>query len=248
MEKVLKIETNKYTIKTQSFEGPLDLLCHLIDKNKMNIYDINISEITEQYIDYLNEMEDYDLEIASEFIIMASTLLYIKSKSLLPKIEVQNEISEQDLINRIIEYKKYKFITSVFRENFETYSKTFYKLPDVVEFPKQKIEKKYSKETIPDIYGNIVERNKNKMNINSKNIERIAMNDNITLYSKVKEIFKELFKKSKFVFGKLFSTKKRSKLEVITAFMGVLELSRRNKIKISQPILFGDIIVEKIKK
>ena len=109
MQNVLILETNKYAIKLQNFEGPLDLLCHLIDKNKMNICDIKISEITDQYIEYLNKMEQMNLEITSEFLVMASTLLYLKSKSLLPSIEEdEKEISEEELIRRIIEYKKYK--------------------------------------------------------------------------------------------------------------------------------------------
>ena len=111
MPNVLTLETNKYAIKINNFEGPLDLLCHLIDKNKMNIYDIKISDITDQYIDYLNEMERLNLEIASEFLVMASTLILLKSKSLLPKqVEDEEEITEEELIRRIIEYKKYKEI------------------------------------------------------------------------------------------------------------------------------------------
>ena len=84
MQNVLTLESNKYKVKIENFEGPLDLLCHLIDKNKMDVCDIKISEITDQYINYLNEMEELNLEIASEFLIMASTLLYLKSKTLLP--------------------------------------------------------------------------------------------------------------------------------------------------------------------
>ncbi len=79
MQNVLTLESNKYKVKIENFEGPLDLLCHLIDKNKMDVCDIKISEITDQYINYLNEMEELNLEIASEFLIMASTLLYLKS-------------------------------------------------------------------------------------------------------------------------------------------------------------------------
>ena len=79
MKNILNYESQIYSVKTNDFEGPLDLLCHLIDKNKMNICDIDISNITDQYIQYLNAMEELDLEIASEFVIMASTLLYLKS-------------------------------------------------------------------------------------------------------------------------------------------------------------------------
>ena len=104
---MLTLETNKYAIKIDNFEGPLDLLCHLIDKNKMNIYDINLSEITDQYIEYIKSMEAMNLEVTSEFLIMASTLLYLKSKSLLPKqVEEEKELTEEELLRRIIEYKK----------------------------------------------------------------------------------------------------------------------------------------------
>ena len=106
---ILTLETKKYAIKIDNFEGPLDLLCHLIDKNKMSIYDINLSEITDQYIEYLKEQESLNLEIASEFLVMASTLLYLKSKKMLPKQEEEEEeLTEEELIRRIIEYKKFK--------------------------------------------------------------------------------------------------------------------------------------------
>ena len=114
MQNILTLETTKYAIKLQNFEGPLDLLCHLIDKNKMDICDIKISEITDQYIEYINTMEQMNLEITSEFIFMASTLLYLKSKHLLPSgEEEEKEISEEELIRRIIEYKKYKEMLNI---------------------------------------------------------------------------------------------------------------------------------------
>ena len=117
MQNVLTLETNKYAIKIENFEGPLDLLCHLIDKNKMDICDVKISNITDQYIDYINKMEELNLEITSEFLIMASTLLYLKSKTLLPvDNEEKEEISEEELLRRIIEYKKYKEITKKLKE------------------------------------------------------------------------------------------------------------------------------------
>ena len=116
-----------YSIKLNKFEGPLDLLCHLIDKNKMDIYDINISEITDQYIDYINQMEKINLDITSEFLVMASTLMYLKSKKLLPKTDNDvEEITEEELIRRIIEYKKYKEITKKLRESYLLNSKDIF--------------------------------------------------------------------------------------------------------------------------
>ena len=246
---VLTLETKKYAIKIENFEGPLDLLCHLIDKNKMNIYDINLSEITDQYIDYLKEQEKMNLEIASEFLVMASTLLYLKSKNLLPKQEEEEEeITEEELIRRIIEYKKFKEISKVFKQNYLEYSNRYFKLPEEIELPKQKIEKDYDKSVIPDIYKDVIEKNEQKINQNAKNIEKIAITDNYTVASKVRQMFKVLVKQKSFIFNKLFSIKKHNKQEVVTAFSGLLELSRRSKVETDQEELFGDILVKKAKK
>ena len=246
---ILTLETQKYAIKIDNFEGPLDLLCHLIDKNKMNIYDINLSQITDQYIEYLKEQEKLNLEIASEFLVMASTLLYLKSKNLLPKQEEEEEeITEEELIRRIIEYKKFKEISKVLKQNYLEYSNRYYKLPEEIELPKQKIEKDYDKDVIPDIYKNVIEKNEQKINQNAKNIEKIAITDNYTVASKVRQMFKVLVKQKSFIFNKLFSLKKHNKQEVVTAFSGLLELSRRSKVETDQEELFGDILVKKSNK
>ena len=245
MQNVLILETNKYAIKLQNFEGPLDLLCHLIDKNKMNICDIKISEITDQYIEYLNKMEQMNLEITSEFLIMASTLLYLKSKSLLPSIEEdEKEISEEELIRRIIEYKKYKEISKKLNEYYKENSKRFFKLPDKLELPKQKLELEYSKDIIVQLYKDAIDKNSKRLNQNAKNIEKIAIVENYT----VTVMFKELIRKKRFVFNTLFSLNKCNKKEVVTAFTGLLELSRRNKVMTKQEKTFGDILVEKYQK
>lgn len=246
---ILTLETEQYPIKLDNFEGPLDLLCHLIDKNKMNIYDINLSQITDQYMEYLKKNESMNLEIASEFLVMASTLLYLKSKSLLPKQEdEEEEITEEELIRRIIEYKKFKEISKVFKENYDTFSNRYFKLQENIELPKQKLEIVYESNLIPNLYKDLIQRNSTKLNQNAKNIEKIAIVENYTVSSKVKEMFKALVKQKKFVFNKMFSIKKHSKQEVVTAFSGLLELSRRSKVETTQEELFGDITVEKAKK
>lgn len=248
MPNILTLETKKYSIKIDNFEGPLDLLTYLIEKNKMNIYDINLSEITDQYIEYLNAMERLNLEIASEFLVMASSLLYLKSKRLLPKEEEENEeITEEELIRRIIEYKKYKEISAKFKENYMIFSKRITKGQEEIKLPKRKLEKEYDKQTIPKIYKNLVERTNQRINQNAKNIEKIALVDNYTVASKVKEMIKVLGKQKRFVFNKMFSIKHKDKQEVVTAFSGLLELSRRNKVETKQDEIFGDILVEKKK-
>lgn len=249
MQNILTLETNKYSIKLNNFEGPLDLLCHLIDKNKMDIYAINLSEITDQYIEFLNQMEQMNLEVTSEFLVMSSTLLYLKSKHLLPKVdEEEEEITEEELIRRIIEYKKYKEITKKLKENFLEYSKRFYRGTEEIELPKQKIEDEYNSEIIPDLYRKLLQRNAEKINENAANIEKIAITETYTVGDKVKEMYRALIKYKKFNFNKLFSVKKRNKNEVVTAFSGLLEMSRRNKVITEQEEIFGDIEVEKNKR
>ena len=242
MPSILTLETQKYAIKLDNFEGPLDLLCNLIEKNKMSIYDIKLDEITDQYIELLNKAQELNLEVASEFLTLASTLLYIKSKKLLPsKNEEEEELSEDELIRRIVEYKKYKDITASLRKSFEENSNRFYELP------KKQLDEEYEENIIPNLYKKLWDKNQSKVNENAKNIEKIAITDTYTVVSKVKEMFKELIKNKSFVFNKLFSIQKHNRQEVVTAFSGLLELSRRSKVETEQDGLFGDINVKRKK-
>lgn len=236
-----------YQIKMENFEGPLDLLCHLVEKNKMNICDIKINDITNQYLDYLQMMQEMNLEITSEFIIMASRLIYLKSKTLLP-IEDDEQEEEIDLVQMLIEYKKYKETTIDLKRRLEEYGRKFYRQPEKIELPKGKLEKTYSSLFIPDTYATIINREIEKKNKNADNIEKIAVGEKVTIRSKIKEILKQLWNKPTFVFNKIFNTKKQTKTEIVTAFLGLLELTKMNKVKITQNSLFGDIQVTKIKK
>ena len=248
MPNILTLESKRYSIKIDNFQGPLDVLLNLIEKNKMDIYDIKLDEITDQYIEFLNKAKEMNLEIASEFLSLASTLLYLKSKKLLPgKQEEEEEISEDELIRRIIEYKKYKDVSLKLRQNFEENCGRFYKKQEVIELPKQQLEEKYEENIIPELYQKLWQKNEEKVNENAKNIEKIAITDTYTVVSKVKEMFKELIKNKSFVFNKLFSIQKHNKQEVVTAFSGLLELSKRDKVETEQEKLFGDINVKRKK-
>ena len=127
----------KLSLKLEVFEGPLDLLMYLIQKNKVNIYDIPISEITHQYLEYLNEIPVPNLEVASKFVAMAARLLYIKSKMLLPKHDTLEDDMEDDdprkeLVDKLIEYKKYKEI-SLYLKQKNRYKNIYYKQPENIE-------------------------------------------------------------------------------------------------------------------
>lgn len=251
MNDIFSLETTKYKIKIENFEGPLDLLCHLIEVNKMDIYDVNINEIADQYIEYINKMQQMDMEVTSEFLVMASNLLYIKSKKLLPHYEEDDEemLSEEELLNRIIEYKRYKEITKKMQEMLlEGSKRIFRKMPEQIELPKQELEVKYTKEDLSKYYSDVINRNSVRLNKNAKNIEKIAIVESYSVGDTVKTMFRELIRKSHFIFNKLYSINNCKPQEVITAFSGLLEMSRRNKVVTDQKVLFGDIEVSKKKK
>lgn len=249
-EKLISYESNKYSIKINDFEGPLDLLCFLVDSNKKDIYEISINEITDQYIEYINAMQEMDLEVTSEFLIMASNLLYLKSRKLLPKIdeEDEGELTEDELINQIIQYKQYKEVSSSLRELFDENNKFLYGYPIQVELPKQNLDESHTAREIASIYKSILFKNSSKINANAKDIEKIALTENYSVGESIRLMFKELIKNKHFVFNKLFSRKKCSQEEVITAFSGLLELSGRSKVTTKQSEVFGDIEVNKIKR
>jgi len=240
------IETNSYKIKIENFEGPLDLLCHLVEKNKMNIYDISISEITDQYIEYINSMSAMNLEVTGDFLIMASKLLYMKSKILLP-VEEENESDEEetkeDLILKLVEYKRIKEITELMKDNNEKYSLFHYKEPEKITFEKvkPKLEGTYSSDLIPSVFMKISKANMEKINHNASDVHRLIESEKVTVKSKIRDILKGILKRGEVIFNKTFNIKEKSKIEVITAFMAMLELNRATKVSISQEYNFGDI-------
>lgn len=252
MEEILEKKEEKYLIKIDNFEGPFDLLCYLIDRNKMDIFNIKLDAVIEQYIEYMQQMEKLDLEIASEFIVMAATLIYLKSKKLIPMLEPEEEeeeLTEEELARRILEYKLYKDFSMTLKDRWLEYSGRFSKPPDSIKLPKQKIERVYNKEIIYITYFNLVKRNYNLQNINYENINKLAQYESVTVRSKAKEIIRELMKQPRFIFNRLFSDKKEeSRLEIVTSFLGLLELAKLKRISINQKEQFGDIIIEKKSK
>ena len=249
MVNLLSLETSKYNIKLNNFEGPLDLLLHLINQNQMDIYDINLNQITEQYLEYLKTMQELNLEITSEFLVMASNLLYIKSKKLLPKQEkVEDELTEEELIAQITKYKQFKEGAIQLRDRYNKF-KRFFGTPQKIELPKLQLKDDIlDSNLIYNSYKNLINKNQVRLNTNAKNIDKIAIVETYSVGNSVKTMFKELIKHSKFVFNRLFNNKKHNSKEVVTAFSGLLEMSRRNKVTTKQKELFGDIYVEKSKK
>lgn len=241
----------KYKFVLQNFEGPLDLLLYLISKNKMDIFDISLSTLTDEYIAYLDEMTEQNLEVTSEFIVMAATLLDIKARKLLPELEKKEEeeevISEEDIIQKIIEYKKYKQVAGIINEmyinNFGFFSKPFEKI-------KYKEKTSYEGKPIDKnemfmLYTSILRKNANKINKKAEEIEKIALYEKVTVQDKVKQIVDYLNLNESMVFNNIFDPQKCENIEVVTAFLGALELSKLKQVDIEQNYLFSDINIVK---
>ncbi len=243
----------KYNVAISNFEGPLDLLCFLISKNKMDIFEISLSELTDKYIEYINEMQELDMEIATEFMVMATTLLYIKSKKLLPIAEPEDEaeceITEEELIEKIAKYKMYKEKQQELRDMYNANFGAFEKLPENIKIKRElDISSLTTKENLLAMYNTVLKRKFDKINVKSEEIKKIALYEKVTIKSKVKQIIEVFKKKSSFVFGNIFNKKNATNIDIVTAFLSVLELSRLKHVNIKQDKLYGDILVNKISK
>ncbi len=252
-ELILEFENpnNSVHLKLNNFEGPFDLLYHLIEKNEMDIYDIDINEITDQYLNWLSNAEQLDLDIASEFTVMAATLLYIKSRMLLPNKKTENDEEDagdprEELVVRLLEYKKYKTAATVLKNREEKWANCIYKVPEAVEYKKEYDNRPMSLTELKEVYEKIKEKNRQKTNKNKKIIATLVQHEIYTVKSKLKEI-SELFKKrNEFIFNRIFDLKKRHRLDVISGFLAVLELAKFHKVSLKQLNLNDDIYVKKL--
>lgn len=236
--------TKACTIKLQNFEGPFDLLFHLLEKNQVSIYDIPINEITDQYMDYLFAMQELDLEIASEFLVMAATLLHIKSRMLLPDKREKPEDEgdpREELVLRLVEYKKYKDFSHTLKEREAEWVRVFFKLPEVMEFRREDETLELSSDTLIAVYTGLLKRNSEKINPNTGAMEKIIRHEKISLKGKMKEVLKFLLDHTFFLFSELFSAKSRSRTEVVTGFLAILELIKLNKVRVEQKRQFAEL-------
>lgn len=238
--------TDACTLKLENFEGPFDLLFYLIEKNQIDIYDIPILMITEQYLDYLNAMQELDLEIASEFLVMAATLLHIKSRMLLPEREpLTEEVVDprEELIIKLLEYKKYKEYSKVLNEREEKWSGAHYKLPEPIPEIIADNEIEVSPIILRSCMLDVLKKYRDKMADVSKKMKRILDHEKVSLRSKVRELLELLKRGLKLCFSKYYNTKEKSRLEVATGFLAILEVVKVGHASIEQPVTFGEIYV-----
>ncbi len=240
-------------IKLESFEGPMDLLYSLIVKNKIDIYDIPIALITEQYLEYINTMNKYNMENLSEFLIMASTLIEIKSRLLLPKeVDENNEEIDprEELVNRLIEYKRFKGIAEEFDVKQKSAGYVYYKGSDkeLIKQIRKDVPKEIS-DILKDATGDMLFRafqevlrrqelrtDKIRSSFNS------VKHEEFTLEEKIEQLTGLIKNKRKFSFFNIFS-RASSKNEIVTTFLAMLQLIKEKKIKILQEENFDDITI-----
>ena len=231
-----------YKVKLNMFEGPLDLLLFLIKKDKIDICDIPIVRVTEQYLEYIELMKMLDLEIAGDFLVMAATLLYIKSKMLLPQIEddvleEDEEDPREELVRRLLEYKKYKEAAGDLREMYETQKGVFLRKGSGQGAKAITINgTEYFESSLFDL---ITALKKVLKNVTKEAFHKVIRNE-FTVGDKIHEIYHILSTRTKVLFSQLFEEAK-NKDEVIVTFLAVLELMKMREVLIVQEGLFGDI-------
>lgn len=240
-------------VKVANFEGPFDLLLHLIKKNEMDIYNVEIYKITTQYLKYLDEMKIMDLDITSEFIVVAATLIEIKSKKLLPNtkvVEENEEDIEKNLMEKLIEYKKIKGAALFFREKYINSGNIYTKKPEIIEEVKQdkKDEDMLKNITLIDlynIYNKLIDsffKKQNKENI----IQRKIYIDKYKVEDKMEELLSNIEIKNIVKFRDIIN-ESECKLEVVVTFLALLELIKLRMIKVYQYENFNDILMERRK-
>jgi segregation and condensation protein A len=243
----------KVTYKLHVFEGPLDLLLHLIDKAEIDIYNIPVKEITDQYMDYLEQMQELDIEVTSEFLVMAATLLSIKSKMLLPKPPVmENEFEYDDedehddpreeLVRKLIEYRKYKLIADHLRDKELERSLIYTREPeDLTPYMSLVQENPVRGLQVADLVHAFQKALKR---MNSRNEVAKIRKDDISVKDRMREVVDVLMEKGgKILFSRLID-QDPSREGIVVTFLALLELMKVKKIVCHQHKLFDDIVIQ----
>jgi len=241
------------TVKLETFEGPLDLLLHLLEKNKVNIYDIPIVEITNQYMAYIHEMERQDLNIMSEFMVMAATLIDIKARMLLPKKVTDDDGEDEDpraeLVQQLLEYKLYKSISYELKDRQLEADRVMYKLPTIPREVSEYVQPVDTAELLSGltlkklnaIFESMMRRQVEKLDPVRSKFGRIEKEE-VSLEEKMGELERYAASHSKFSFRGLLK-RQHSRVQIIVTFLAILELMKTGKIEIYQEHAFDDISI-----
>ncbi len=240
-------------IKLSDFEGPLDLLLHLIDKNKIDIFDIPIAVIADQYMEYIHAMENEDLGVMSEFLVMGATLLDIKCRMLLPA-EVNEDGEEEDpreeLVQRLLEYKKYKSLSYDLKDRMDSAAGHFYKkqqLPGEVLMYREPVDpqellKDITLQKLNEIFQSVMRRQETRIDPIRSRFGKIEKEE-ISLSDKMLEMKAYAKKNRRFSYRSLLN-RQSSRTQMVVTFLSILELMKMGHIHVDQDTLFGEIEIE----
>ena len=234
----------EFQISIENFEGPMDLLLHLVKETKLDIYEIKMSEIIDKYLDYIHSMQNLNIDISSSFLVMAATLIHLKSKKLIGKVEEDNDLdeyeinSEEDLKNKIIMYEQYKKVTKDFQDLEEKRKEIYTKLPENL----KKYEVDYE---LFNEYGlssidlmKALQEVLNRLHYKEPKHTKITKKE-ISVESRKIWIRKKLEEKEKCEFIELFEC--NTKEYIIATFLAILEMSKESMVKITQENYFDTI-------
>jgi segregation and condensation protein A len=231
-----------YKIKLQLFEGPLDLLLYLVKKDHLNIYDIPIAQVTEQYLSYLELMKCLDLNIAGEFLVMAATLLQIKSKMLLPALEEEPQEEaidpREELVQQLLEYERFKQIAQELRQREQNQQDVF-KRPKTLASAAGAVPSETPVYFEASIFDLITAFSK-ALEETPKDLFYSVIKDEYTIEEKIHDILHKLLLRTSIRLSELF-TQAKNKIEIIVTFLAILELTRMKEIVAVQQEVFGEI-------
>jgi segregation and condensation protein A len=236
-----------YRVKLDSFEGPLDLLLHLIRKSEVNIYDIPISLITEQYLDYIKLMEEMNLDVAGEYLVMAATLIHIKSRTLLPRPDPAQDDAEPEedpreaLVRRLLEHEKYKAAADMLHDR-ETLRGAQYGRPDAS--VAAAAGDAYEPEVEADLFG-LLAAFRGVLERASRRPPMVLPPDQISIEDRIRQLLDRLSETEACGFEELFEDGDGSRAFMIVTFLALLEMIRLKLIRVSQVGSFGAIRVYK---
>lgn len=250
-----RITLESLELKLQVFEGPLDLLLHLIHKNKINIYDIPIVSITEQYLQYLRTMQQLNMDIMSEFLIMAATLIQIKAKMLLPKdekVEEEEGDPRAELVKRLLEYKLYQYVAEELKDMQMDAEKVFFKKPDIpkevaayeVPIHTENLVDGLTLHTLHEIFQQVMKRQADKIDPIRSSFGQIEKEE-VSVEDKMETIRKKIQGLRQIRFRTLLEVQ-ASKTQVVVTFLAILELMKMGVLTVNQEKLFGDIILDSL--
>lgn len=244
-------------VKLEVFEGPLDLLLHLIEKNKVDIYDIPIVEITNQYMEYIRQMEREDLNVMSEFLVMAATLLDIKCRMLLPK-EITEEGEEEDprkeLVEQLLQYKLYKYMAYELKDREIDADQIMYKNPDIPEEVLEYVEPVNLDQLLGDlnmaklkaVFEEVMRRQTDKIDPVRSKFGKIEKEE-VSLSDKFTYIHNYMLDHRRFSFRQLLQEQK-SKMHIVVTFLAILEMMKLGEIHVEQENTFGEIMIERTER